>query len=368
MDSFKDPINCELSPDSATREDRHTRRLNATGASIQNNHASSITAGSIGHNSLRRNQIDKQRIDKCASSSFQQHCRFKLGIDIRKSQGRPLFQAFGKTIYEAEWISKPGPPIILLRIDGAKATREAEFYVQLSCHPHIVRTYGLVESDSNSLLLVQERALKGDLSELLREKEFQPSRSVLFEIFLQIIDAMICLADNDIVHGDLACRNVLVYQMNNSEPELNLVKLTDFGLTRTSTLYSVINSTVSTTLTVIPVRYVAPELLQNTNKSIYSEKSDIYSMGVLMWEAFSQGQLPYASITNDDEVCRRKLKGEILDQLGNCDQELWTIMVRCWHQQPNNRPTFKLLKEALLELKFRSPSAYVHISPQLIMI
>jgi serine/threonine protein kinase len=231
-----------------------------------------------------------------------------------------------------------------------------------------VRTYGLVENDSNSLLLVQERALKGDLSELLCENQFRPSQSVLLEIFLQIIDAMICLADNGIVHGDLACRNVLVFQMNNTEPQLNLVKLTDFGLTRTSTLYSVISSTVSTTLTVIPIRYAAPELLQDADKSIYSEKSDIYSIGVLMWEALSQGQLPYGSIENDNEVRRRKLKGEILDRPDNCDQALWTIIVRCWHQQPGNRPTFKLLKDALLELKFRPAFAYVHIRSQFTVI
>ncbi|CAF2931446.1 unnamed protein product [Rotaria sp. Silwood2] len=93
---------------------------------------------------------------------------------------------------------------------------------------------------------------------------------------------MICLADNGIVHGDLACRNVLVYRMDNSEPRRNLVNLTDFGFTRASTFYSVTSSTRSSTLTVIPVRYAASELLQDTDRPIYSQKSDIYSMGALM--------------------------------------------------------------------------------------
>jgi serine/threonine protein kinase len=123
-----------------------------------------------------------------------------------------------------------------------KRTGEALFYVQLSCHPHIVRTFGLVESDPNSVMLVQEYAEKGDLAELMRENNFQPVRNVLVEIFTQIIDAMICLADNKIVHGDLACRNVLVFRCNSNIPEENLVKLTDFGLTKGSDIFSVASS------------------------------------------------------------------------------------------------------------------------------
>jgi serine/threonine protein kinase len=291
----------------------------------------------------------------------QTHCQFKLDVDIKKYKQRPLCQAFGKTIYKAEWIAKPGPPIVLVKIHGAKATREAAFYVQLSCHPQIVRTFGLIESDADSVMLVQERALEGDLSERLRENEFRPSQAVLLDIFLQIIDAMICLADNRIVHGDLACRNVLIYELHDSEPSKNVVKLTDFGLTRTSTLFSLASSTVSTTLTVIPIRYAAPELIHDADKPIYSEKSDIYSMGVLMWEALSSGQLPYTYIEDDKEVCRQKLRGKILDKPDNCDQALWTIITRCWQQRPEDRPTFKMLRETILEHRFQSVFSYVYI-------
>ena len=80
-------------------------------------------------------------------------------------------------------------------------------------HPHIVHTYGMVEHDFNSLMLVQEYATEGDLAELLKDNEFRPSQSVLLEIFLQIIGAMMYLADYDIVHGDLACRNVLGFSI-----------------------------------------------------------------------------------------------------------------------------------------------------------
>ncbi|CAM4774913.1 unnamed protein product [Rotaria magnacalcarata] len=353
-DTLKCPITCELFREPATGQDGHTYERDAIIAWLQKNGTSPITREPMTIDSLRPNHVVKQLVDEFKSSSSQKHFLFKFGIDLRKVDRRPLFQAPGKTIYRAEWISKPGPDVVLLKIEGAKANREAAYYVQLGSHPHIVHTYGMVENDFNALMLVQEYATAGDLAELLKENEFQPSQVVLLEIFLQIIDAMIYLANYGIVHGDLACRNVLVFRFHNSNPQENLVKLTDFGLTRASTLYSVVGSTASTTLVVVPLRYAAPEILQSSGLSNYSEKSDVYSMGILMWEACSQGQLPYGSIDNDNEVRRLKIKGEILGQPEKCDEKLWNIIVQCWHQQPDVRPTFKMLKESLLELQLRS--------------
>ncbi|CAF3649601.1 unnamed protein product [Rotaria sp. Silwood1] len=353
-DTLKCPITCELFCDPVTGQDGHTYERDAITAWLQKTGTSPITREPMTIDSLRPNHTVKQLIDEFTSSSSQKHFLFKYGIDIRKAERRAIFQAPGKIIYKAEWISKRGPPVVLLKIDGAKASREASYYVQLGCHPHIVHTYGMVENDTNSLMLVQEYATEGDLAELLKENEFRPSQLVLLEIFLQIIDAMIYLADYGIVHGDLACRNVLVFRFNDADPQQNLVKLTDFGLTRASTLYSVVGSTASTTLVVVPLRYAAPEILQSAGLSNYSEKSDVYSMGILMWEACSQGQLPYASIEDDNEVRRCKLKGEILSRPENCDETLWNIIVHCWHQKPEDRPTFKILKQLLLELQGRS--------------
>ncbi|CAF3500113.1 unnamed protein product, partial [Rotaria socialis] len=353
-DTLKCPITCELFREPVTGQDGHTYERDAIIAWLQKAGTSPIAGDPMTIDSLRPNHVVKQLVDEFKSSSLQKHFLFKFGIDIRKAGRRPIFQTQGKYIYRAEWISKPGPDVVLLKIEGAKANREAAYYVQLGSHPHIVHTYGMVENDFNALMLVQEYATEGDLAHLLKENEFQPSQLVLLEIFLQIIDAMVYLANYGIVHGDLACRNVLVFRLHNSNPQENLVKLTDFGLTRASTLYSVVGSTASTTLVVVPLRYAAPEILLSAGLSNYSEKSDVYSMGILMWEACSQGQLPYGSIDDDNEVRRLKIKGEILSQPENCDEKLWNIIVQCWHQQPDIRPTFKMLKESLLELHPRS--------------
>jgi tRNA A-37 threonylcarbamoyl transferase component Bud32 len=110
-----------------------------------------------------------------------------------------------------------------LKIGGTKASREASFYVQPSCHPYTVRTFEFVQSSPDLIMLLQECAPHRDLSNFLQENVFKPDERVLWKIFEQISDTMICLADNGIVHGDLARKNVLVFQYQTNNPDKNLV-------------------------------------------------------------------------------------------------------------------------------------------------
>ena len=351
LDTLKCPITYELFRDPVIGGDGHTYERENIAAWIQKHGKSPITREPMDVSSLRPNFIIKKMVEEFVSLSSQKQYQFRLGIDVCKAKQRPIFQSPGKTIYEAKWMLKPGPPIVLIEIDGAKAKREASFYVKLSCHPHIVRTYGLVDNNSlDSIMLVQEYAPEGDLSELLRGKAFQATMEVLLEIFRQIVDAMICLADNQIIHGDLACRNVLVFR---SSTDI-LVKLTDFGLTRTSSLFFVIDSPASCTMKVIPIRYAAPELLLNgSSTSCYSEKSDVYSFGVLMWEACSGGAVPYGDLKTTDSVYQEKLNGKLLERPNTCSNELWNIILHCTQNESHKRPSFKLVREALFELQYQ---------------
>ena len=95
-------------------------------------------------------------------------CQYKLGVHIRMKRDQPIFRAFGKAIYDVEWIAQEGPPIVLVEIVGTRAMREASFYIQLGSHPHVVRTFGFVENQQNSVMFVQECAEDGDLHELSR--------------------------------------------------------------------------------------------------------------------------------------------------------------------------------------------------------
>ena len=355
FNSLKCPITYELFRDPVIGTDGHTYERENITVWIQNHATSPITREPMQVSSLRPNYIVKKMVDDFISASLEKQHRFRLNVDVCRASARPIFQSTGKTIYEGRWMLKQGPSIVLVKIDGAKATQQASFYVKLSCHPHIVRTYGLIDGPSSeSVMLVQEYAPQGDLSEFLRENIVQPSNDVLIEIFCQIVDAMICLADNQIVHGDLACRNVLVFRSSLDQPSEILVKLTDFGLTRASPLFSVIDSPASSTISMIPYRHAAPELLSNpSSSSSYSEKSDVYSFGVLMWEACSRGAIPYGDLRTSDQVCHEKRRGTTLERPQECPMELWTIIMDAMQSESQRRPTFKAIREDLLKLRFQ---------------
>ncbi len=57
------------------------------------------------------------------------------------------------------------------------------------------------------------------------------------------------------------------------------------------------------------MRYVAPEILStNVTSDDYTEKSDVYSMGVFMWEDYSRGTIPWSKISDDNDL----INGELL--------------------------------------------------------
>ncbi|CAF1528862.1 unnamed protein product [Rotaria sp. Silwood1] len=367
-DLLRCPITYELFRDPVLAPDGHTYERHAIEQWIQNHGTSPITRQPLFVEQLYPNRKVKELVDVFETLLLQKDYQFILDVDVKK-KGRPLFQTIGKTIYDAEWLhdNNNRPKIILLKIDGARAKKEASFYVKLSRHPHIIRTFGFVHDrnhpdQSNSFLLLQEYAPEGSLYELLQERRTAPDEKILIQIFLQIIEAMICLGSNHVVHGDLACRNVLIFRFDENEPEKNIVKITDFGLSRHSQLYSMTPGAARTTLNIVPIRYAAPEvLLSNTTSEVYTEKSDIYSMGVLMWEAYSRGSLPWVNIENDNDVIQRVRDGDLLPKPSNCSQPFWSIITKTWSISPSNRPTFRELKHLLSE-QYYHPGNVLYVS------
>ncbi len=230
------------------------------------------------------------------------------------------------SIYEAQWISEEEKrPIVLIEKKEEPSFHEKLFYTTFKNHPHIVHTFGFVENDRGSIMILQERAPYGNLQSLLESGQFQPSGRVLIEIFSQIINAMIDIVGEGLVHGDLRCANVLVFEMHPSDPKRNSVKLSNFTLARPND-----PSHTDDRRLFVPVRYCALQILRSAGRSNYSELSDVYSLGVLMWQAYSKGKRPYDSSETNGEVRQRKLKGEKLPKPLVCDDQMWSIMQYCW--------------------------------------
>ncbi|CAF2688637.1 unnamed protein product [Rotaria sp. Silwood2] len=349
-DSLICPLTQQLFSVPVLADDGYTYEESAIVKWIQENHTSPKTRQNLSVEGLRPNRLIKSLIEEFENSLRSVDYRFKLDVDVRKERNA-IFHINTKSIFRAHWITRRNaPPTILLKMNGVRAKREASFCVQLSRHPHIIRTYGMVEpTPQDSIMLLQEYAPEGSLHDLLDDQPRVPDEMILIEMFSQITDAMTYLAHNHVTHGDLACRNILVFRFNKYKPEDNLVKLTDFGLTRHSSIYLSVNNE-SVVNDCIPIRYASPELIQHQK---CSEKSDIYSMGVTMWEALSKAKMPWSHIETDREICQRVTSGENLPKPIMCSDETWSVILTTMTFNAQERPTFSQLRRSLTRLQYQ---------------
>lgn len=156
-----------------------------------------------------------------------------------------------------------------------KFRRESQAAASLS-HPNIVSIYDVGVED-NIYYIVMEYVNGKTLKQLIREKG-KLSIDESLDIAIKIAEALNHAHENHIVHRDIKPHNILV-------TEDGIVKVTDFGIARAAT-----TSTVTNTSNVIgSVHYFSPEQARG---GYTDEKSDIYSLGVVMYEMVT-GRVPF---------------------------------------------------------------------------
>ena len=95
-----------------------------------------------------------------------------------------------------------------------------------------------------------------------------------------------------------------------------------------------------------PFRWSAYEILK-TGEAI-KEKSDIWSFGILMWEIFYLGEAsPYADIKTLPKLVEFLETRQRIEKPPLCPQSLYDLMMWCWEQLYQFRPTFYEIKRDL---------------------
>uniref|UniRef100_A0A673MVZ2 Tyrosine-protein kinase receptor n=1 Tax=Sinocyclocheilus rhinocerous TaxID=307959 RepID=A0A673MVZ2_9TELE len=292
------------------------------------------------------------------SDTFVQHIK-RHNILLKRELGEG---AFGKVFLAECYNLSPDQEKILVAVKTLKEAsesgradfhREAELLTNLQ-HEHIVKFYGVcVESDP--LIMVFEYMKHGDLNKFLRAHgpdavlmadgqqslQVELTQPQMLHIAQQIAAGMVYLASQHFVHRDLATRNCLV-------GENLLVKIGDFGMSRDvySTDYYRVGGH-----TMLPIRWMPPESIMYRR---FTTESDVWSLGVVLWEIFTYGKQPWYQLSNN-EVIECITQGRVLQRPRTCPKEVYDLMLGCWQREPYMRLNIKEIHNLLQSLAKASP-------------
>ena len=199
--------------------------------------------------------------------------------------------------------------------------REALSASSLS-HPNIVEMYDVGEDDGQ-YYIVMEYVDGKTLKQVLKQRGHL-SVSEVVDIMLQVTDGMAHAHDAYIIHRDIKPQNIMI-------EDNGLVKITDFGIAMAlnSTQLTQTNSVMGT------VHYLPPEQASGKGSTI---KSDIYSMGIMMYELLA-GFVPYKG-DSAVEIALKHLKEplpSVRKTYPEIPQSIENVIIKATAKNPKNR-------------------------------
>ncbi len=201
--------------------------------------------------------------------------------------------------------------------------REALSASSLS-HPNIVEMYDVGEDDGQ-YYIVMEYVDGKTLKQVLKQRGHLSITEVV-DIMLQLTDGLAHAHDAYIIHRDIKPQNIMI--LSNG-----LIKITDFGVATAlnSTQLTQTNSVMGT------VHYLPPEQANGKGSTV---RSDIYSMGIMMYELLT-GLVPYKG-ESAVEIALKHLR-EPLPSVRKVDstipQSIENVIIRATAKNPKNRYT-----------------------------
>lgn len=230
--------------------------------------------------------------------------------------------------------------------------REALSASSLS-HPNIVEMYDVGEDDGQYYIVMEY--VDGMTLKQVLKKRGHLSVTEVIDIMLQVTDGMAHAHDAYIIHRDIKPQNIMI--LSNG-----MIKITDFGVATAlnSTQLTQTNSVMGT------VHYLPPEQANGKGSTI---RSDIYSMGIMMYELLT-GLVPYKG-DNAVEIALKHLK-EPLPSVrkfnSSIPQSIENVIIKATAKNPKNRYTdaramHEDLKTALDESR-QNEKRYVYPYPE----
>uniref|UniRef100_A0A8C7DM78 Mitogen-activated protein kinase kinase kinase 12 n=1 Tax=Oncorhynchus kisutch TaxID=8019 RepID=A0A8C7DM78_ONCKI len=199
-------------------------------------------------------------------------------------------------------------------------------------HPNIITFKGIC-TQAPCYCILMEYCAQGQLYEVLRAgRNITPS--LLIDWAMGIAGGMNYLHLHKIIHRDLKSPNMLITHDD-------LVKISDFGTSKELIDKSMKMSFAGT------VAWMAPEVIRNEP---VSEKVDIWSFGVVLWEMLT-GEVPYKDVDSSAIIWGVGNNSLNLPIPKSCPDGFKILLRQCWNCKPRNRPSFR---QILLHLDIAS--------------
>lgn len=235
---------------------------------------------------------------------------------------------------------------------SASQASQADFCNEALCmgyfvHDNVVRLVG-IDFEKLPFMIAIEYMEGGDLLSFV--KESRPNQLSLNPFHLAMTDLVkICkdvsagckhLESFGYVHRDIAARNILLTTRGNQR----IAKIADFGMAKEITYGSEYYRVHGRAM--LPIKWTPPEAFID---GVFTTKSDVWSFGVLCWEVFSLGVVPYPNRRNE-EVMLMLTEGARLEYPYGVPTKMYQLMRDCWKTSADNRPMFAEIVETLDEI------------------
>ena len=188
-------------------------------------------------------------------------------------------------------------------------------------HPNIIRLYNFKETDEEINILL-EYAEGGNLFSLIQKENGFPEH-IAYKYFIQMVNAVYFLHQNNIIHRDIKPENILI-------GENGVLKLCDFGWAKEITVNN--RSTFCGT-----IEYMAPEIVGSEK---YDFGVDVWSLGVLLYELL-MGHSPFKSNKEKNVMIKIKQHDLVFDKNRNLSENCINLINGLLDSNPATRLKIK---------------------------
>ncbi|RHZ48445.1 hypothetical protein Glove_551g47 [Diversispora epigaea] len=213
---------------------------------------------------------------------------------------------------------------------------EIKRYRKLEIHDTILKFYGITKQENNYMIILKY-ANNGSLRQYLKTNFQKMDWNTKLNLAKQIANVLMYLHSNEITHGKLNSENILVHNGN--------IKLNVFGLTKI-----IPESLRFLKNTLGPIQYIDPQYLEIFNAIGKNKSSDIFSLGIILWE-ISSGNSPFEMEPSSNiDLLNNIVKGKREMIILGTPPKYKEIYIGCWKHNGNSRPNISQVVKDLSEI------------------